>query len=75
MRTQLDDLYDEEVLPVFASLGMASEARAYCDTVIDRFRNPFLDHRLSEIYVNHGAKRQRRLIELAETQGLHTRQT
>jgi len=78
IRAQLDDLYDQEVLPVFAALGMLTEARAYRDTVIDRFRNPFLDHRLSEIYVNHDAKKQRRfggLIELAETKGPHTRQT
>ena len=34
-----------------------------------RFRNPFLDHRLAEIFTNHEAKKQRRfggLIELAE---------
>ena len=39
-------------------------------TVIERFSNPFLDHRLSEIFTNHEAKKQRRfggLIELAET--------
>ena len=46
---------------------------AYRDTVIDRFRNPFLDHRLAEIFINHEAKKQRRfggLIELAEAQRL-----
>ena len=69
MRAELDDLYQKEVLPVFAAIGMEREARAYCDTVIDRFRNPFLDHRLAEIFTNHEAKKQRRfggLIELAE---------
>ena len=77
MRAQLDDLYEEEVLPVFAALGMAAEARAYRDTVIDRFHNPFLDHRLRDIFVNHEAKKQRRfggLIALAEATGLHARQ-
>ena len=77
MRAELDDIYDREVLPVFAALGMGAEARAYRDTVIDRFRNPFLDHRLSEISVNHEAKKQRRfggLIELAVTKGVPTRQ-
>ena len=77
MRAELDDIYEQEVLPVFAALGMGAEARAYRDTVIDRFRNPFLDHRLSEISINHEAKKQRRfggLIELAETKGVHTRQ-
>ena len=50
---------------------------AYRDTVIDRFRNPFLDHRLAEIFINHEAKKQRRfggLIELAEASDCHVSQ-
>lgn len=69
MRSELDDLFDREVIPVFAGIGMESEARAYRDTVIDRFRNPFLDHRLAEIFTNHEAKKTRRfggLVGLAE---------
>jgi tagaturonate reductase len=65
------------VLPVFAAIGMEEEARAYRDTVIDRFRNPFLDHRLAEIFINHDAKKQRRfggLIELAEASDCHVSQ-
>ncbi len=49
---------------------MGDEAHAYLKTVIERFSNPFLDHRLSEIFTNHEAKKQRRfggLIELADT--------
>lgn len=56
----LADLYEAEVLPVFAALGLGAEANAYRDTVLDRFRNPFLKHRLAEIYTNHEAKKQRR---------------
>jgi tagaturonate reductase len=70
MRVTLDALYAEEVLPVFASIGMGAEANAYLKTVIERFSNPFLDHRLSEIFTNHEAKKRRRLgglIDLAET--------
>jgi tagaturonate reductase len=77
MWNELGEVYEGEVLPVFAALGMAAEARAYRDTAIDRFSNPFLDHRLSDIYVNHEAKKQRRfggLIALAEASGLHARQ-
>ena len=69
MRAELDDLYEKEVLPVFSGIGMEPEAHAYRDTVIDRFRNPFLDHRLAEIFTNHQAKKERRfggLIALAE---------
>ena len=73
MRAKLDALYQGEVLPVFAAIGMGDEARAYLNTVIERFSNPFLDHRLSEIVTNHEAKKRRRfggLIELAETNGV-----
>jgi tagaturonate reductase len=76
-RAELDALYQEEVLPVFAGIGMSKEAGAYLETVIERFSNPFLDHRLSEIFTNHEAKRQRRfggLIELAKANGVRVRQ-
>jgi tagaturonate reductase len=77
MRAELEDLYEKEVLPVFAGIGMDGEARAYRDTVIERFRNPFLDHRLAEIFTNHQAKKERRfggLIELAEANNLRASQ-
>jgi tagaturonate reductase len=73
MRAKLDALYEEEVLPVFAAIGMGDEANAYLKTVIERFSNPFLNHRLSEIVTNHKAKKRRRfggLIELADTNGV-----
>jgi tagaturonate reductase len=65
------------VLPVFDAIEKEQEARAYRDTVIDRFRNPFLDHRLAEIFINHEAKKQRRfggLIEIAEANELRVSQ-
>ena len=74
--SELGDLYEREVLLVFARNGM-EEARTYRDTVIDRFRNPFLAHRLVEIFINHEAKKRRRfggLIELAEASGCHVSQ-
>ena len=77
MRAELDDLYEKEVLPIFSGIGMEAEARAYRDTVIDRFRNPFLDHRLAEIFTNHQAKKERRfggLIALAEANELRVSQ-
>lgn len=70
---ELNDLYDREVLPAFDGIGMGEEARAYRATVIERFRNPFLDHRLADIFTNHSAKKQRRfvgLIALAEQHGV-----
>jgi tagaturonate reductase len=77
MRAKLDALYADEVMPVFAAIGMGDEAETYLQTVIERFSNPFLDHRLSEIFTNHEAKKQRRfggLIELARTNGVSVKQ-
>jgi tagaturonate reductase len=75
-RAKLNALYAEEVLPVFAAIGMGDEANAYLKTVIERFSNPFLNHRLSEIFINHEAKKQRRfggLIELAKAHGVRVK--
>ena len=77
LRAELDDLYDEEVLPVFAGIGMGAEAGAYRAVVVERFSNPFLDHRLAEIFINHDAKKRRRfggVIELARANGVHIKQ-
>jgi tagaturonate reductase len=68
----LNDLYDKEVLPVFDAIGLGAEARTYRTSVLERFRNPFLDHYLADIFTNHAAKTQRRfggLIALGERAG------
>ncbi|WP_415714582.1 mannitol dehydrogenase family protein [Roseibium sp.] len=57
----LQNLYQSEVVPGFAAHGRESEARAYVTTTIDRFKNPFLDHRLEDIAQNHDEKLQRRI--------------
>jgi tagaturonate reductase len=77
MRAKLDALYAEEVLPVFAAIGMGDQAQAYLKTVIERLSNPFLDHRLAEIFTNHAAKKRRRfggLIDLAKENGVQIAQ-
>jgi len=69
----LNDLYDCEVLPAFAGIGLGEEARKYRLDVIERFRNPFLDHYLADIFTNHAAKKERRfggLIALCAQSGL-----
>ena len=69
----LNDLYDQEVLPVFEGIGLGDAASAYRQSVIERFRNPFLDHYLADIHTNHAAKKQRRfagLIALGAQAGL-----
>ncbi len=60
IREWLDALYDEELLPVFSAAGIA-EAPAYRQSVIDRFRNPFLDNLLADIAMNHRDKKERRV--------------
>jgi len=60
LRAVLDAIYDDEVLPVLLATGIG-EAPAYRDTVIERFRNPFLDHRLADIADNHASKKERRI--------------
>lgn len=73
IRVDLDAMWTEEVLPVFNAWGLAAEATAYLDTVRDRFRNPFLKHRLADIAQNHADKRLRRLapiVAAAESLGL-----
>lgn len=60
MRGFLESIYDEEVLPVFAA-GKIAEASTYRATVMERFLNPFLKHRLADIATNHATKKERRI--------------
>jgi tagaturonate reductase len=60
MRAFLDRIHEDEVLPVFAAAGIG-EAPAYRASVIERFLNPFLDHRLRDIAGHHATKKARRI--------------
>lgn len=59
-RADLESLYRDEVLPVFAAAG-DDQAPAYVAATLDRFANPFLDHRLADIAQNHAEKLARRI--------------
>jgi tagaturonate reductase len=77
LRADLEALWRDEVLPVFDALDKGGDARAYLDEVRERFQNPFLDHRLSDIARNHDEKKLRRfqpVIDLAHELGLNVRQ-
>jgi len=50
----------EEIVPVIAD--RAPEAEAFARATLDRFRNPFLNHQLSSIALNHEAKVKTRLL-------------
>jgi tagaturonate reductase len=57
----LTDVYAEEVVRGFAVHGMADVASRYVETTIERFRNPYLDHKMGDIAQNHPAKIERRV--------------
>ncbi|MBB1249480.1 mannitol dehydrogenase family protein [Rhizobium sp. G21] len=67
----LERLYAEEIIPGFAIRGMRDEAEAYARQTIERFRNPFLDHRLSDIAQNHLEKIRRRAGGFLDWTGVH----
>jgi tagaturonate reductase len=64
MRTALEAIWNDEVIPVFARDGLEDQARAYRDDVRERFLNPFLAHRLADIAQNHLEKKRHRLAPL-----------
>ena len=61
IRARLDALYQNEVLPGFAANGAGDEARTYVATTLERFLNPFLDHRIADIAQHHPEKVARRI--------------
>ena len=61
IRERLDDVYRREVLPGFATRGMEQEATIYVVTTMERFLNPYLDHRIADIAQNHALKVDRRV--------------
>ena len=54
------DLYEKEIIPGFASRGMEAEATEYVRLTVDRFQNPFLNHRVADIANGHAEKVKRR---------------
>jgi len=60
-RSALEQLWAQEVLPVFDALGEGDAARAYLVTLRERLLNPWLAHRLADIAANHEQKKARRL--------------
>ncbi|KAB2688126.1 mannitol dehydrogenase family protein [Brucella pseudogrignonensis] len=64
IRNELEALWREEVLPVFAADGLDEQAEAYVITVRERFLNPFLKHRIADIASNHAEKKQRRFLPI-----------
>jgi tagaturonate reductase len=68
-RDRLLALYQQDVIPGFAKRDMGDEAEAYVAATIERFENPFLNHRLSDIADNHAEKIRRRAGGFLEWSG------
>ncbi|SDM30719.1 tagaturonate reductase [Modicisalibacter muralis] len=69
----LDAVLGDEVLPVLSREMPGLDLASYKATTLERFANPFLDHRLEDIAQNHEEKLRRRLlpvVEMARTHGL-----
>ncbi len=58
---RLRAIYIEEVLPGFVAAGEADGTERYIEITMERFANPFLDHKLEDIAQNHGEKLDRRI--------------
>lgn len=69
IKRDLVDLYARELVPGFAAHGMAEEAQEYVRVALERFENPFLDHRLSDIFTNHRQKIERRIVAFLRWSG------
>ncbi|MCF1709392.1 mannitol dehydrogenase family protein [Tabrizicola sp. J26] len=61
IRNGLLTLYRDEVIPGFFAHDMGDQAEAYVVQTMERFDNPFLNHRLSDIAQNHSIKIQNRV--------------
>lgn len=69
---QLIDVLREEVRPAFLAAGLVDQFDPYVLTTIERFANPFLDHRIKDIAQNHVQKVARRIgamLNWAQTKG------
>jgi tagaturonate reductase len=68
----LKHVLDSEVRPAFDAAGQGDAYAAYVATTLDRFANPYLDHKIADIAQNHVQKVARRIMPLlvwAHTQG------
>ena len=66
VRAELESVWSEEVLPVFAALGQDRAAREYLDELRERLLNTFLAHRIADIAQNHAHKKLRRIAPVLE---------
>jgi len=61
LRPALERLYAGEIIPALPVEG----GSAYCETILDRFDNPFMEHKLEDIALNSVSKWRARLLPSA----------
>ncbi|MEP3198182.1 MAG: mannitol dehydrogenase family protein [Lentilitoribacter sp.] len=60
----LKEVWNSEVRPAFIKAGLQEQFDEYVNTTIERFANPFLDHRIADIAQNHVQKVERRIAAM-----------
>jgi len=63
VKNRLTSLYKDEIIPGFSTHGMMEHAGVYVATTVQRFENPFLNHYLRDIAINHEQKIERRVSD------------
>lgn len=64
LKPALECLYAREIVPALPL--SESEGKAYAQTILDRFDNPFMEHKLESIAFNTASKWRARLLPSAE---------
>lgn len=60
----LERVLNEEIVPIL--VGRVADPEGFAATVLDRFRNPFLEHKLASIAAGHETKVKTRLLPTVE---------
>ena len=64
LRYALESLLDDEVIPILIAANLSEDILSYVKSVRERFLNPFLEHKLSDIAQNHQTKVERRILPI-----------
>ncbi len=62
----LEDMLNHEIIPCLTSHFSAEYLQSYSQRILDRFRNPYLKHKLADISLNSLSKIQARLFPTIE---------
>lgn len=63
----LDDALNNEIIPAIQGPGLTyDDLKGFADAVFDRYRNPFIDHKLLDISLNSTSKFEARVLHTIE---------